>query len=102
MGCIRSRKQTIDTALENEMGDRAELEGRKKTLEGWDMHMLLQQGWESAQRALEIAEELAQRPGWVMRRKRKAVVKSSEDTAVKWIIISSCGNWQNYIGGKTL
>lgn len=63
MGCIRSQKQTIETALENEMGDRAELEGQKKTLEGWEMHMLLQQGWESAQRALDIAEELAQRTG---------------------------------------
>ena len=63
MDCLQSQKMTINSALENEMGDRAELEDQKKTLEGYEMHLLLQQGWESAQRALNIAEELAQRTG---------------------------------------
>ena len=63
MDCLHSQKLTIDSALENEMGDRAELESQKKTLEGYEMHLLLQQGWESAQRALNIAEELAQKTG---------------------------------------
>ncbi len=63
MDCIHSQNQTINSALKNEMGDKAELECQKKILEGNEMHLLLQQGWESAQRALRIAEELAQRTG---------------------------------------
>lgn len=63
MECLKQRLQTIDSLLKNGVGDRSELEQEKAELEGNEMHLLLQQGWESAQRALNLAEELADRTG---------------------------------------
>lgn len=61
MECVRSQLQTINAALDNGMGDAGELEKEKTELESWEMHLLLQQSRESAERALKIAEELIQR-----------------------------------------
>lgn len=63
MECLKQRLQTIDSLLKNGIGDRNKLEQEKVELEGNEMHLLLQQGWESAQRALNLAEELANRTG---------------------------------------
>lgn len=59
--CLKSQIQTIDASLDREMGDREGLELERIELEGLQMHLLLQQSWESAKRALEIAESLIQR-----------------------------------------
>jgi len=61
--CIRSQIQTLDSTMENGIGDRAELEYEKKTLQGYEIHLLLQQAWESGQRALNITEELSRKTG---------------------------------------
>ncbi|MDE6641826.1 MAG: helix-turn-helix domain-containing protein [Acetatifactor sp.] len=63
MECLKQRLQTIDSLLKNGIGDRSQLEQEKVELEGNEMHLLLQQGWESAQRALDLAEDLANRTG---------------------------------------
>lgn len=63
MECLKQRLQTIDSLLKNGIGDRRKLEQEKVELEGNEMHLLLQQGWESAQRALNLAEDLANRTG---------------------------------------
>lgn len=61
MECLKSQLQTIDAALENSMGDLEELEREKVELESLQMHLLLQQSREAAERALEIAENLVQK-----------------------------------------
>ena len=61
MDCLRSQIQTVDAALENRMGDREELEKQKTEFESLQMHLLLQQSRESAQRALEISDHLVQK-----------------------------------------
>jgi len=61
MECLKSQIQTIDASLNSGIGDREELESEKVELESWMMHLLLQQSWESAQRALKLAESLVQK-----------------------------------------
>lgn len=63
MECLRTQLATIDSMLENDVGDAADLEQQKTELESTKMHLLLQQGWESARRALDLAEKLAQKTG---------------------------------------
>lgn len=63
MDCLDSQLQTIERQLENSIGDTAELERDKIRLESNKMHLLLQQGWESGRRALDLAEKLAQKTG---------------------------------------
>lgn len=60
LACLKAQMQTIDATLNNGMGDREKLEQERIELEGMQMHLLLQQSWESAQRALDIAEILIQ------------------------------------------
>lgn len=59
MDCLKSQIQTVDASLENRVGDREELKKQKIELESLQMHLLLQQSRESAQRALGIADHLA-------------------------------------------
>ena len=54
--CLQAQLDTIDSALKLGMRDPAELEQEKIELEAYKMHLFLQQSWESAQRALAIAE----------------------------------------------
>lgn len=61
MECLKSQIQTVDVALENGMGDLEALEREKVELESLQMHLLLQQSRESAERALEVAEDLVQK-----------------------------------------
>lgn len=61
MDCLKSQIQTVDASLDNGMGDREELEKQKTELESLQMHLLLQQSRESAQRALEISENLVRK-----------------------------------------
>ena len=61
MKCLKSRLQTIDAAIDNRMGDMEDLEREKVELESLQMHLLLQQSRESAERALEVAEDLVQK-----------------------------------------
>lgn len=63
LDCLQSQLSTVHSALRLELGDRAALEQEKTELEGYKMHLLLQQSRESAQRALAIAEEEAQKTG---------------------------------------
>lgn len=63
MECLKLRLQTVDSLLKNGVGDKSKLEKEKIELESNEMHLLLQQGWESAERALNLAEELANRTG---------------------------------------
>lgn len=63
MECLQAQLQTIDSQLKNCIGDMAELERQKRELEGSEMHLLLQQSRESAQRALSMAEKLAEKTG---------------------------------------
>lgn len=63
MECLKQRLQTVDSLLKNGVGDRSQLEQEKVELESNKMHLLLQQGWESAERALNLAEELVKRTG---------------------------------------
>lgn len=63
LDCLRERLETTDSMLRNGAGDRQELEREKIQLESYKMHLLLQQGWESAQRALDLAEKLAEETG---------------------------------------
>ncbi|HBA48739.1 MAG TPA: hypothetical protein DCZ91_13265 [Lachnospiraceae bacterium] len=63
MECLSSQLQAIDSQLQNGVGDRDELEHEKQELESNKIHLLLQQGWESAQRALDLTEELARKTG---------------------------------------
>ncbi len=61
MDCLKSQIQTVDASLENRMGDREELEKQKIELESLQMHLLLQQSRESAQRALELSDNLVRK-----------------------------------------
>lgn len=63
MECLGSRLQAIDSQLQNGIGNAEELELQKLELERNKIHLLLQQGWESAQRALDLTEQLAQETG---------------------------------------
>lgn len=63
LSCLQSRLQAVDAALKLEMRNPEELAREKIELEAYKMHLLLQQSWESAGRALEIAEEVAERTG---------------------------------------
>ncbi len=63
MDCLRTQLQSIGSMLENGAGDKAELERQRIELESNQMHLLLQQGWESAQKALDLAEKLARETG---------------------------------------
>lgn len=63
LGCLHLQLRTIDAELESGMGDRERLERDRVELQGLEMHLLLQQSWEAAGRALKIAEELADRTG---------------------------------------
>ena len=58
MECLKAKMQTLDASLDGRIGDREELEKDRIELESLQMHLLLQQSWESAQRALEITEDL--------------------------------------------
>ena len=72
MDCLTSQLQTIDSMLKNGMGDRQELEREKTQLEGDEMHLFLQQSRESAKRALELAEKLAEETGELRFRLQRA------------------------------
>lgn len=61
--CLQSQLQTIDSALKLGKEDPVKLEREKTELEAYKMHLLLQQSWESARRALVIAENTARRTG---------------------------------------
>ncbi len=61
--CLEAQQKTVDCALKLGMGEPAALEREKIELEGYKMHLLLQQSRESAQRALAIAEDVAHRTG---------------------------------------
>lgn len=63
LDCLQSQLKTLDAALKLGMGDPAALEQEKTELEGYKMHLLLQQSRESAQRALAIAEDVSLRTG---------------------------------------
>lgn len=63
MECLKLRLQTIDSLLKKGVRDKDKLEQERIELESNEMHLLLQQGWESAERALNLAEELANRTG---------------------------------------
>lgn len=61
--CLQSQLGAIDYALKLGIKDPAELEQERIELEAYQMHLLLQQSWESAQRALAIAEDVSRKTG---------------------------------------
>ena len=61
MECLNSQMQTIDSAIAKKIGNLVEMEEEKIQLEALKMHLFLQQSWESAQNALEIADELVRK-----------------------------------------
>lgn len=63
LGCLHSQLQTIDAALESGIENRESLERDKVELQGYEMHLFLQQSRESALKALKLAEDLAGRTG---------------------------------------
>ena len=75
LSCIQSRLQAVDAALKLEMRDPEELAREKIELEAYKMHLLLQQSWESAGRALEIAEEVVRRTGDMRFRQQRVQLK---------------------------
>lgn len=75
LSCLQSRLQAVDTALKLEMRDAEELAREKIELEAYKMHLLLQQSWESAGRALEIAEEVVERTGDMRFRQQRVQLK---------------------------
>lgn len=61
MECIDSQRQTIDALLKSGMEDTAELERDKDQLEAEKMHMWIQQGRETFQRAFDIADSFVKK-----------------------------------------
>lgn len=63
MDCLRSRLQNIEALRRNGTGDGLELDREEDRLKALELHLLLQQSRESAQRALKITEMMLDRTG---------------------------------------
>lgn len=61
MDCLNSQIQTIDASLDNEMKNASELQKDRDQLQALKVHLLLQQGWESLERALKIVDSFVEK-----------------------------------------
>ena len=61
MNCLNSQIETIDAALNNEVRNTAEFQKDRDKLEALKVHLLLQQGWESLERALKIVDSFVEK-----------------------------------------
>lgn len=61
MECINSQIQTVDASLKIGMGDIAELEKSRESLETLKLHMWIQQGREAFERALKITDSFVEK-----------------------------------------
>lgn len=61
MDCLNSQIQTIDASLDNEMKNASELQKDRDQLQVLKVHLLLQQGWESLERALKIVDSFVEK-----------------------------------------
>lgn len=61
MDCLNSQIQTIDASLDNEMKNASELQKDRDQLQAFKVHLLLQQGRESFERALKIVDSFVEK-----------------------------------------
>ena len=61
MDCLNSQIQTIDASLDNEMKNASEFQKDRDQLQALKVHLLLQQGWESLERALKIVDSFVEK-----------------------------------------
>ena len=61
MECVNSQLQTLDACRKNAAEDAARLDAERDQLEAEKLHLWLQQGRESFQRALKIAEDFVEK-----------------------------------------
>ena len=61
MECVNLQLQTIDASLKNITEDATELKKNRDILEAEKIHLWIQQGWESLQRALKMVDSFVKR-----------------------------------------